>query len=80
MAAYFFNFLWAKKIQIFFYKKGIMHLFGADAMVFSKKLKKKFDPENIKKPPSKVAHNRPTHFFSVLPTGLKSARITFSVA
>ena len=26
-----------------------------------------FDPKNKKKPPSKVAHNRPPMFFSVLP-------------
>ena len=42
-----------------------MQLFSADATVFSKKLKKKiFDPENMKKLPSKVAHNR--HLFSNL--------------
>ena len=27
--------------------------------VFKKIKKKNFDPENLKKPPSKVAHNRP---------------------
>ena len=48
----------------FFYKKGIMQLFSADAIVFSKKLKKNFfDPQNMKKPPSKVAHNRPRPFY-----------------
>ena len=40
-----------------------MQLFSADAIVFSKKFKKKIDPENMKKPPSKVAHNRPQTFF-----------------
>ena len=43
-----------------------MKLFSADAIVFSKLKKKKIDPENKKKTPSKVAHNRPQFFFSVL--------------
>ena len=43
-----------------------MQLFSADAIVFSKKFEKKFDPENMKKLPSKVAHNRPPTFFYVL--------------
>ena len=35
-----------------------MHLFSADTIVFSKKtLNFYFDPENMKKTPSKVAHN-----------------------
>ena len=41
-----------------------MQLFSADATIFKKK--KKIGPENMKKPPSKVAHNRPRPFFSVL--------------
>jgi len=40
-----------------------MQLLSADAIVFKKK---KFDPENMKKLPSKVAHNRPQLFFYVL--------------
>jgi hypothetical protein len=46
-----------------------MQLFSADPIVFSqKKIKKKIDPENMKKPPSKVAHNRPpTIFFQYWP-------------
>ena len=40
-----------------------MQLFSADASVFKKKFKNNFDPENMKKPPSKVAHNRPPIFF-----------------
>ena len=45
-----------------------MQIFSADAMVFSKKNKKKFAPENMKKLPSKVAHNQPqTCFFSTGP-------------
>ena len=55
-----------------------MHFFSADARVFSKK-KNNFAPENMKKTPSKVAHNRPTHFFFSIATGPKSAQITFSV-
>ena len=43
-----------------------MQLFSEDAMVFSKKNHFIFAPENIKKLPSKVAHNRPQLFFSVL--------------
>ena len=31
--------------------------------VFKKKFKKILDPENMKKTPSKVAHNRPPTFF-----------------
>ena len=43
-----------------------MQLFSADAGVFKKK------------PSSKVAHNGPTNFFfSVLPTGPKSAQISY---
>ena len=45
-----------------------MQLFSADAIVFSKKIKKQFDPENMKKSSSKVAHNRHPSFF--LCTGL----------
>ena len=30
---------------------------------FKKKNKKNFDPKNIKKTPSKVAHNRPRPFY-----------------
>ena len=40
-----------------------MQLFSADAIVFSKKLKENFDPRDMKKPPSKVAHNRPRPFY-----------------
>ena len=35
--------------------------------------------ENMKKTPSKVAHNWPPIFFSVLPTGPKPAQISISV-
>ena len=45
-----------------------MQLFSADAIVFSKKNIYIFDPENMKKPPSKVAHNRPTTFFMYWPS------------
>ena len=46
-----------------------MQLFSADAMVFSKKIKKKnFGPQKGKKQPSKVAHNRPRPlYFTVQP-------------
>ena len=41
-----------------------MQLFSANAIAFSKKLKKKiFDPEKVKKQASKVAHNRPRPFY-----------------
>ena len=33
----------------------------------------------MKKPASKVTHNQPQFFFSVLPTGPKSAQISYSV-
>ena len=40
-----------------------MQLFSADAIVFSKLFLIFFDLENMKKPPSKVAHNQPPTFF-----------------
>ena len=40
-----------------------MHHFSADAIVFSKKILKKFDPEKVKKRASKVAHNWPRSFY-----------------
>ena len=41
-----------------------MQLFSVESIVFSKKIRKKFfAPENLKKPPSKVAHNQPPTFF-----------------
>ena len=33
----------------------------------------------MKKPSSKIAHNRPPIFFSVLPIGPKPAQISFSI-
>ena len=41
-----------------------MQLFSADAIVFSKKLKIKFGIKNMKKLPSKIAHNQPKFFSS----------------
>ena len=42
-----------------------MQLFSVDATIFSKKkINLFFAHENIKKTPSKVAHNRPQTFFS----------------
>ena len=38
-----------------------------------------FDRENMKKTTSKVAHNQPQFFFSLLPTGPKAALISISV-
>ena len=38
--------------------------------------KKHFDHQNMKKSPSKVAHNRPKFVFSLLPTGPKPAQIS----
>ena len=63
-----------KNQKQFLYKKDIMQLFSADPTMF-----KKNGLENMKKMPSKVAHNRPKCFFSVLPTGPKQAQISFSV-
>ena len=39
-----------------------------------------FAHKNMKKPASKVAHNWPQILFSVLPTGPKSAQISYSVS
>ena len=45
-----------------------MQIFGADAMVFSKKIKFFFGLEKVKKRASKVAHNRPKPlYFTVHP-------------
>ena len=53
-----------------------MQLFSADATILFKNIKLFFAPENMKKTLSKVAHNRPKLFFSVLPTGPKPAQIS----
>ena len=46
---------------------GTFILFSADATILSKDISNSFFAhENMKKPPSKVAHNRPRPFFSVL--------------
>ena len=50
----------SKKI---FYKRDIMQLFSADTTMFLKETLKFFACENMKKPASKVAHNRPQFFF-----------------
>ena len=47
----------------FFHKRDIVQLFSADATMSLKISKKFFAPENMKKTPSKVAHNRPRLFF-----------------
>ena len=52
-----------------------MQLFIGDTTIYIKKIA----PENMKKTPSKVAHNRPNIFFSVLPTDPKPAQISISV-
>ena len=54
-----------------------MQLSSADATVFLKIFF--FAHENMKKSPANVAHNWPPNFFSVLPTGPKSAQISYSV-
>ena len=55
---HFFGFIKFKKIYLC--KKGIMQLFSADAIVFSKKI---LTPKKWKKQASKVAHNGPRPFF-----------------
>jgi len=49
-----------------------MHIFSADAT-------KKILPMKTEKLPSKVAHNWPNFFVSVLPTSPKPAQISISV-
>jgi hypothetical protein len=58
-----------------------MQLFSVDATIYKNFLNrnKNFAPENMKKLLSKVAHNWPKTFFSVLPTDPKSAQISYSV-
>ena len=53
-----------------------MQLFSADASMF---LIFFFAHENMKKPASKNAHNRPQFFFSVMPTGQNPAQISIPV-
>ena len=55
-----------------------MQLFSADTTMFTKKLTF-FAPEIMKKPPSKVAHNRPRPFLSALPIGPNPAQISIPV-
>ena len=62
-----------KKFQNFFYKI-VMQLFSADAIMFSKKIKKKiFDPKKVKKRASKVAHNRPRPFYFTVQPSMKTS-------
>jgi hypothetical protein len=50
--------------QFFFFVKNVLWNFLVRTIVFSKIFKNNnFDPENMKKPPSKVTHNRPLTFF-----------------
>ena len=53
-----------------------MQLFSADVIVFSIFFFFFFDPYNLKKPPSKVAHNWPPTYFLALPTGPNPAQIS----
>ena len=53
-----------------------MQLLSAETTIFQKKSKCFFAPDNMKKPPSKVAHNHPKFFFSVLPTSQKPDQIS----
>ena len=56
-----------------------MQLFSADATMFLKENLTFFcQCENMNKLASKVAHNRP-QFYLVLPTGPKSAQISYPV-
>jgi len=54
-----------------------MQLLIVDAGVFLKTLTPFFGYENMKKLSSKVAHNWPQMFFSVLQTGPITAQISF---
>ena len=54
-----------------------MQLFSADATIVPKKIKFIFAHENMKKPPSKVAHNRPQFFFQYWPGCQNQPRIDF---
>ena len=50
-----------------------MQLFSVDARV-SKKFQIFFDPENMKKSPSKIAHNRPPIFLCIGPAAQTSQK------
>merc|ERR1712008_578653 len=63
---------------IFFYLFS-MQLFSADATMFSKFFFFFFSPKKLKKPPSKVAHNRPKPFFpQPSPSHSQQPKIDFS--
>ena len=51
-----------------------MQLFSADAIVFSKFFLIFFDLKNMKKPPSKVAHNQATTFYLCTGTAAQMAQ------
>ena len=57
----------------------MMQIFSADATLSFLKNTFFLAHDNVEKPPSKDAHNRPQFFFSVLPTGPKPAQIPISV-
>ena len=69
----------SKKFKKRKYIRDIMQLFSADATIFKKNINIFFAPENKKKTPATVAHNRLNFFFSILPTGPKPAQILYSV-
>ena len=57
-----------------------MQHFSADTIISLKKFTFLFFPsEYMNKPPSKVAHNQPRPFFSVLPTDPNPAKISIPV-
>ena len=51
-----------------------MRLFSATEIVFSKKKYFFFDPENMKKPPSKAAHNWPLTFLCTGPVAAQTKK------
>ena len=56
-----------------------MQLFSADAIccVFKKKIKFFFEPQNMKKLPSKVAYNRPRPFYFTVSTPVMHNELRF---
>ena len=53
--------LWEKRVWANYDLRPVFSLFQGQ-----KKIKKKFDPEKMKKRASKVAHNRPRPFYSTV--------------
>ena len=60
-----------------FFQLHFMQLFSAEATIFFRIKVKKIDDENFKKLPSKIAHNRPNSFYSIVKRPKTSPNLNF---